>query len=106
MAVDRAEEGRRIVKEHGALIKSLGGRRFEIPSRSKVGRRRFVDLDVGACTCPDNQQRGERCAHIIAADLASSKPAPRKRGGWEPMSPKQKERVLAWLETADTLPTL
>lgn len=105
--VDREAEGRRIAEEQGELIKSLGGHRFEVPSRSKTGRRRYVDLDIGACTCPDNQQRGETCAHLHAAREASRKPAKgRRSSGWAPMPPKQRERVLAWLDTADALPPL
>lgn len=105
--VDREAEGRRIVDERGNEIKLLGARRYEVPSRSKRGRRRYVDLDIGACTCPDNQQRGETCAHLRAARIASEKPAKRaEKSGWSPMSPKQREHVLAWLETADMLPTL
>lgn len=63
-------------REHGEEFRSLGAGRYEVPSRSRNGKRHEVNIEHEACSCEDHEIRGFICAHIYAVVIAMSKPAP------------------------------
>ncbi len=49
---------------------------FEVPSSS--GKKTYiVDINTISCECPDNQIRGRKCKHIIAAEMYISSKKPK-----------------------------
>ncbi len=65
----RAQSGVRLFREHGDEITMLYvGGIYSVPSRTKEGTFYHVVLGTGHCECPDNQYRGETCAHLVAAE--------------------------------------
>ena len=39
-----------------------------VPSQSSQGRYRVLDGDHPTCSCPDYENRGEKCKHIFAVE--------------------------------------
>ncbi len=72
--VNRELDGLAIYRGRGEEFRSLGGGRYEVPSRSVQGRRHEVSVEHETCSCEDHKIRGLYCAHIFAATVAAAKP--------------------------------
>ncbi len=71
----RLQRGVRLFQERGAEIERTTAHTYKVPSCSGEGAY-LVWTDLRACTCPDHiraKAAGERCMHVIAAEIVLAK---------------------------------
>lgn len=68
----RRERGLALFRERGGEIRHMAGTIWSVPSCEGTGVY-LVDVEGGACTCPDTPPAEESCKHFTAADIARAK---------------------------------
>ncbi len=69
-AVDlRQERGLALAKAKGKRFRHIAGGKYLVPSAQDTKAAGYVvDVDAGACTCPDHEERRSRCKHLWAIE--------------------------------------
>lgn len=62
----RQQRALALVANKRAHIKQLSGARWLVPSQTDRSGGYLVDVDAGTCSCPDHEERGAKCKHILA----------------------------------------
>lgn len=71
----RVQRGVRLHREHGHLIERIAAHTYRVPSCTGTGSY-VAYTDLRFCTCPDHpraKSAGERCKHVVAAEIVLSK---------------------------------
>lgn len=71
----RLQRGVRLFLERGAEIERIAAHTYRVPSCTGEGSYTAY-TDLRCCTCPDHMRAkaaGERCKHVIAAEIVLSK---------------------------------
>lgn len=71
----RHERGLALFRERGGEIRHMAGSVWSVPSCRGTGVY-LVDVEGGACTCPDTPPADEVCKHATATEIARAKSAP------------------------------
>jgi hypothetical protein len=79
--VDRHQEARRLKAERGhlaRLVKEGAYWYWYAPSRTVCGKEYKLPYHGDSCTCPDHEQRGATCAHMLLVAMVRV-----ERARWE-----------------------
>lgn len=68
----RHERGLALFRERGRKIRHMAGTIWSVPSCTGTGVY-LVDVESGACTCPDTPPEEEVCKHATAAEISRAK---------------------------------
>lgn len=78
----RLQRGIRLFQERGHEIERIAAHTYSVPSCTGEGTYTAY-TDLRCCTCPDHRrakEAGERCKHVIAAEIVLSKRRAARRG--------------------------
>ena len=65
----RQQRAMALVASKRSRIKHVAGSRWLVPSQSNASGGYVVDADAKTCSCPDHEDRGVRCKHLIAVAI-------------------------------------
>jgi hypothetical protein len=97
----RQQRGLSLYREHASRISEVSPNVYRVPSTPIAGRYYRVNLAEQTCECPDHQHRGERCKHLIAAEIAAKRRCHRQRTRREPRLSRRRHRKAS-LRTVTT----